>query len=276
MSEILEYDPNDESNIGKSEEAIKQDCESKAFKRLAGRLKKACPHLKIMALLDGLYANGPIVKLCRKYKWQFMIVLQDKCLKDVWEDANFLIKLEPRNTFEKKWRGRQQVFTWANDIEYYYDNDKKKVILHVVVCHETWEEVDKKTNEIVTRKSKHAWVSSESIDRFNVHERCNLAGRHRWNIEHSFLEEKHGGYQYEHCFSYNWNAMKGYHYIMRIAHALNVMARYTKIIAKYVKQMGQRAFIDFIRISYQMLALADGLQEYIAEKLSESYQVRLV
>jgi len=180
-------------------------------------------------------------------KWQFMIVLQDKSLKSVWEEVHALTKLAPQNACERRWRGRKQVFTWSNDIEYDYDSDQKTQSVHVVICHETWEEVDNKTNEVVVKKSKHAWLSSEPLNQDNVHERCNLAGRYRWNIEHSFLEEKHHGYGYEHCFSYDWNAMKGYHYLMRIAHALNVLARYTKAIGKYVKEMGQRAFIRFVR-----------------------------
>jgi chromate transporter len=41
------------------------------------------------------------------------------------------------------------------------------------------------------------------------------AARHRWNIETEILVEKLYGYNYEHCFSYSWNAMKGYHYWKR-------------------------------------------------------------
>jgi hypothetical protein len=37
----------------------KQDCELKAFYRLAGRLKQTFPRLPICLLLDGLFAGGP-------------------------------------------------------------------------------------------------------------------------------------------------------------------------------------------------------------------------
>ncbi len=73
----------------------------------------------------------------------------------------------------------------------------------MVVCDENWEEVAKDSNEIVARTSLHAWISLKPLNRNNLHERCNLGARHRWNIEHGFLVEKHHGYQYEHCFSYN-------------------------------------------------------------------------
>ncbi len=62
MSEFLSYT---EGDTGTN----KQDCEQKAFRRLAGRLKSAFPKLRIMALLDGLYPSGPMMELLRKKKW---------------------------------------------------------------------------------------------------------------------------------------------------------------------------------------------------------------
>jgi hypothetical protein len=61
-----------------------------------------------------------------------------------------------------------------------------------------------------------------------VHTRCNLGARYRWGIEGAFLVEKHQGYSYEHAFAKPWNAMKGYHYLMRLAHLLNTLGALTK------------------------------------------------
>ena len=61
------------------------------------------------------------------------------------------------------------------------------------------------------------------------------------------LVEKRCGYQYEHCFSYSWNAMKGYHYLMRIAHLLNVLVLNAARLSKLVSTVGARGFIAFIR-----------------------------
>ena len=41
-----------------SVEEIKQDCETKAFLRLAGRIKKRFPRLPILLLADSLYASS--------------------------------------------------------------------------------------------------------------------------------------------------------------------------------------------------------------------------
>ena len=56
-----------------SAKEIKQDCETKAFKRLAERIKKRFPRLPILLLVDSLYASKLVVDLCREYKWEFLI-----------------------------------------------------------------------------------------------------------------------------------------------------------------------------------------------------------
>jgi len=241
MSEFLEYTKGDISEK-------KEDCEIKAFKRLAGRLKNEFKRLNIMILLDGLYPNGPIMEICRKNKWDFMIVLQDKSLPTVWSEFYGLQKLQTEQKIKMNWGERRQEFEWINDIEYYYgQNQKKHMTLHVVTCKESWEEVDSSSCEIIIRTSRHAWISSKPLTEDNVHDRCNLLARHRWGIETNILIEKRHGYQYEHCFSYNWNAMKGYHYLMRLAHLFNVLSEYSESLSSQIKETGIRNLIHFIR-----------------------------
>lgn len=241
MSEFLSYADGDIANA-------KQDCEQRAFHRLAGRLKDAFSHLPIMIFLDGLYPNGPIVELCRKQNWEFMIVLQDGSLPRVWREAEGLKKLLPDNHHDRQWHNRQQHFWWVNDIEHHYGpNDRLHQKVHVVVCEESWQEIAKGSTEAIIKTARHAWISSRPLSAANVHERCNLGARHRWSgIESSFLVEKHHGYQYEHAFAYNWSAMKGYHYLMRLAHMINVVAQHASTLVKIVKSLGMRGFIDFV------------------------------
>jgi hypothetical protein len=61
--------------------------------------------------------------------------------------------------------------------------------------------------------------------------------------------EKRQGYCYEHAFSHTWNAMKGYHYLMRLAHLLNALALATKRVASQVQALGVQAFLRFVRES---------------------------
>jgi hypothetical protein len=226
----------------------KQDCELNAFKRLAVRIKGYFPRLSIMLLLDGLYAVGTVMEICRKYDWDFMIVLKDNCLPSVWAEVNGLSQLKEnkQNHFERKWGNRQQKFYWVNDIEYYWNNDKKVETIHVVICEETWEEIDR-DGKVIQKHSRHAWISAKPLAKNNIHYRCNQAARHRWSIENCILVEKHYGYSYEHGFALDWNAMRGYHYLMRLGHLINQLASKSIYIVDMVRSKGNRAFILFVR-----------------------------
>ncbi len=265
MSEFLSYTEGDTDRK-------KQDCETKAFKRLAERLKSTFKRLPIMLLLDGLYANGPVMEICHINRWDYMIVLKDKSLTTVWEEYNVLQGLESQNLFKRKWGNRKQTFKWVNNIEY-QDDRKKTHLVHVVVCKETWEEVDQKTNKIVVLKSKHAWISSKMLNKSNIHKRCNLAARHRWNIESEILIQKHHGYQYEHCFSYNWNAMKGYHFLMRIGLTLNVLVQYSECFIDVIKTLGKRGAIKFV---FETLKGPWLDSDYVNKQLKKPFQLRLI
>jgi len=265
MSEFLSYTEGDT-------ERKKQDCEIKAFKRLARRLKSTFKRLPIMLLLDGLYANGPVMEICHDNRWDYMIVLKDDSLTTVWREYDALQGLDFQNFFKMKWGNRKQSFRWINDIEYEYDKGKIRPV-HLVVCKEIWEEVDNKSNEVVTRTSKHAWISSKPLSKWNIHERCNLAARHRWNIESEILIQKHHGYQYEHCFSYNWNAMKGYHYFMRIGLMLNVLVQYSECFIEVIKTLGKRGTIKFV---FETLKGPWLDVDYVKKKLEKPAQLRLI
>jgi hypothetical protein len=254
----------------------KQDCEQKAFHRLAQRLKQCFSHLPILLLLDGLYPNGPIIQRCRQNNWDFMIVLQDSSLPTLWEEINGLDKLQPPPCWKQNWGDRRQRFRWYNDLDYVYADPAtgrpKEHRLHVVLCEESWEEIAPESTAVVQKNSRHVWISAQPLHRGNLHSRCNLGGRHRWGIEAGMLVEKHHGYQYEHCFSYDWEAMRGYHYLMRLGHALNVLARYSVALAKYVRELGVRGLIEFVR---QTLAGPWLKAEELQQIASAFCQIRL-
>ncbi len=239
LSEFLEYAKGDT-------DAHKQDCEQRAFARLSERLKALFPRLPILLLLDGLYANGPVMQRCRHYHWQFMSVLKNQDLATVWEEFHALHALQP-NGFRRNWGQRRQRFSWVNGIDYAFSqHGRRHLSLHVVVCEETWETVDDQGHR-VTKSARHAWLSSHPLSRDNVHERCNLGARYRWGIEANFLVEKHQGYHYEHAFALNWSAMKGYHYLMHLAHLFNALARFARHLRDLYRELGVRSAIAFIR-----------------------------
>lgn len=225
----------------------KQDCEQKAFRRLARRLKAWFPRRRLLLILDGLYPNGPVMTLCRQNHWDFMMVLPRDCLPSVWDEVAGLIALdtddEQYGTYH--WGDRDQQFRWVNAIDYAYRAPTGQMLrqrVHVALCQETWVDADGRSH-----RALWAWISGQRLDADNIVARCNRAGRHRWAIEAEFLIEKRYGDHFEHAYSYNWAALKGWHYLMKLAHLLNVLTLWSQVGSDLLKRRGYRDTIRFLR-----------------------------
>ena len=121
------------------ETPTKQDCELKAFYRLAERLKQRFPRLPICLLLDGLFAGGPTFTRCEQYGWKYLITLQDGDLPSVHHDFDALTKLAPENhlTFTPSgYPPTPQAYRWMNDLSY-VDSEHQTHCLAVIECLET-------------------------------------------------------------------------------------------------------------------------------------------
>ena len=231
------------ASSGMSTEAFKQDCETKAFYRLTERLVKLLGKGVVTMLLDGIYACGPIVSLCNQYGWEFMITLKRSCLTTVWDDFNGLRKIESDNALATAAGSRNQLYQWSNGIEYIYGANRKKLMLNVVTCEETWTEAHPRSGGIPEEKiTEYAWLSSRPINIKNVERLCSL-GRSRWYIEIGFLVEKHNGYNYSHCYSYDWNTMKGFHVLMKYGIFINTLLMRSQSLCDFVIPCGNMGFI---------------------------------
>ncbi|OPZ90870.1 MAG: hypothetical protein BWY74_02171 [Firmicutes bacterium ADurb.Bin419] len=99
------------------------------------------------------------------------------------------------------------------------------------------------------KETRYAWISSKPITEKNVFNRCTKIARYRWKIENNILVEKHQGYWLEHCYSYTWNAMEGFHYLMKIGHFINAMAMNSEILIERLLKRGIRGFIDDLKLA---------------------------
>ena len=239
LTETLENE-----DFGKDEEQKKQDCELKAFGRLADRLVKLVGKGCATLVLDGLYAGGPVISQCKSYGWDYMIVLKSGSMPAVWEDFEGLRKIELENELKAECGGRMQSYAWSNGIEYTYGNNHKRMLLNIVTCKETWIEYNsRKGTKPKQMETSYAWLSSERISHKNVLELCNAIARRRWCIENHFHVEKNDGYNMTHCYSYNWDAMKGFHTLMKYAHFMNTLIAHSYMTKEYVKADGISGFI---------------------------------
>lgn len=209
--------------------ASKQDSELKAFARLAPRLKAAFPRLPIVLSLDGLYAEGPVFDLCRRYEWHFIAVLKDADLPSVNQEFEALSALQAKNRL--RWRTGQglkvlQLYRWADDIEY-LDSQGRTHYVSVLQCLES----KPKQNSA----NKHKWVTSLKLTPQNVPPIANEGGRIRWKIENEgFNIQKNGGYALEHAYSNHPVASKVYYLLMQLAHLLFQLLSHGSLLKKLV------------------------------------------
>jgi hypothetical protein len=191
--------------------ATKQDCELKAFCRLAPRLKKAFPQLNLCLCLDALYANGTVLDVCEQSRWKYVIVFKQGSLPSVWEDYQGLLALSPetRRTHEPR-PGCQQRFAWAPDLQY-VDDQHRSHRFNAFQCIE-------KDND---QERFFAWITNFSIRSDNVATLANRGGRCRWKIENEgFNAQKNGGFNLEHAYSIHDRQIKNYYLLLQIAHLI--------------------------------------------------------
>ncbi len=197
-----------------------------------------------MVFADALFAAQPVLEKLQAYHWQYVVQFSKNKLKDFAALLNSEKEHAQPVPGQPYYRERQQGFYWYNNVTWGYDFNLK---IHLAGCAESWDEVDKKTGEIIKKHSEHRWLSSIKINIDNVHELCNLGARKLGLIEDSIHTEKHRGYHYEHAFSYDWNAMQGFHLLMRMAHTVNALSEFTKKIKTWIKAQGVGAILKVIR-----------------------------
>jgi len=244
----------------------KQDCETKAWNRMAPKLNKLVGN-GAMVIFDGLYASGPVIVQCRKYGWDYIIVLKAGSMPSFTEEAHGLMDCEPSNRAERTVDGRHQVVRWANNVEHMISGNHKYIYLNVVTMEESWTESHtiKKTGP-EEKRVIYQWISSIPLNKDNVWNICSL-GRNRWLVEINFKTEKHSGYGFGHYFSYNWDLNKAYHYLMKFGHFINVMLMSSCGLTELVSSLGGiSGFLAKVKLIFSGAVLdADSIRAAVLE-----------
>jgi hypothetical protein len=203
--------------------AKKQDCELKAFVRLAETLKRHFPQLPILLLGDALYANQTVFAICRANDWRFIFTFKAGSLPALFAEYETLRDMEPQNRVKRREGTVLQRFAWVNDLE--YEGHR----LAAFECRET--ERDK--------EHSFAWITDLKVGCASVVTLANRGGRLRWKIENEgFNIQKNGGYELEHAYSQNENAGKSFYFLLQVAHALNQLMIKGGLLGDFFRTFG--------------------------------------
>ena len=234
-SEFIENNGEDaERQKEMSEEERKQDCETKAFKRLAEKLKKAFPRLPIILLADSLYASEPVMEICRGNGWDYIIRYKTGSIPSITE--------EYENIPEK---GRSGHAEYVNDIDY---NGNPVNMLRY------WEERIKKGE---TEKKEYQWLTNIRINKRNA-EKTAGAGRKRWKIENEgFNRQKNWQGDITHACSWDRNAMKNHYLMIQIADMVKQLYEWFFLKKKGIKKSQKNISSELLASFARQLTIED-------------------
>lgn len=183
----------------------KQDCEIKAFKRLAEKIKKEYPKLKIIISGDALYACKPVIDICKENEWKYIIRFKEGAIPSLYKEFETIVTKVNEST--------KANYEYVTKLD--YQEEKVKVIKYTE---------PKKETEFV-------YITDLPITNKNIEESIKL-GRKRWKIENEgFNIQKNGTFDIGHLYSKNQVAIKVHYLMIQIAHILR------QILEKGIKEI---------------------------------------
>lgn len=202
------------------EDISKQDCEQRAFTRLAKRLKWDFPQLNICLAVDGLYLTRPVMDICARNRWHYLITFKEGSAEALFQEYEALLGLTPENSLRKEHDGVTANYRWMNDIDW----DDRGV--HVLENRE----------QTAKGEKRFVWATDFRVDRENVERLEREGGRARWIIENQgFNMQKNGGYGLEHAFSNNGTAMKNLYLLTQMAHLFNQLLEKGSLLREHIE-----------------------------------------
>jgi hypothetical protein len=216
----------------------KQDCETKAFKRLAQAVARKHPHMKFFILLDSLYCNEPVINICRSHGWGCSVAFkgasQNRPLMDEFiEGINSARK--NRKTIELKQNSRSSLkieLKWCNNASHRFGGKEVKGLNYI--------------EGVITRRHadgmetvfKMAYITSTEISMLNALEVFNTC-RERWKIENNgFNFQKNSALNVGHNFCSKGHAAFNYYLFAQIAHTILQLTCLTDIVRHWRKKQG--------------------------------------
>ncbi|KSV58558.1 transposase [Acetivibrio ethanolgignens] len=206
---------NSEEYRNQSKEAIKQDCESKAFVRLAKKIKKRFPRLPIIITADGLYVSHTVTDICKTNGWDYIIRYKEGCAPSMAQEYRAIPEKESCGT----------------DIEYQNEVIFGKDSVNLIHYHET---------KIVNGEEKTTeffWITNIEITGKNARKLVK-AGRNRWKIENQgFNRQKRWQGNIEHACSWNAQAQRNHYLMEQIADFMKQLYEYFYLAKNEIRKL---------------------------------------
>jgi hypothetical protein len=205
-----------------------QDCELAAFVRLAGRLKKDYPQLPLCLCLDGLYANGTVMDICRHNNWKYFISFKEGSLPALWTEYQTLLEQSPDNRrVGKTPDGVRQSFAWVGPLEHV--DDRKRIHRpHAFQCQETRQ----------GQTTTFAWLTNWQVTADNVAALANRGARCRWKIENEgFNVQKNGGFNLEHAYSTGQRQIGNFYVLLQLAHLILQLIEHGSLLTPNARKL---------------------------------------
>jgi hypothetical protein len=216
---------------GKGAEAVKQDCELKALRRLLPRLEKEYPQLRFVLALDSLYGCGPVFALAQELGWSFVVTFKEGRTPALWREYRALSAQCPENYLRREWGdGRVQEFRWVSRLDY-EDSEGRSWSLDALECTETAAEGG---------RQYFAWLTPLPVGRKTVEEVAQKAGRYRWKVENEgFNRQKNSGLNLEHVYSTDPEKWKSYYLLLQIAFVLVQLLERGSLLRRLAEEAGR-------------------------------------
>jgi len=199
----------------------KQDCERRAFERLAQKLKQTYARLSVCLCADGLYPNNTFFALCKQFQWKYIVTLTDKSLKNFWKKIRLINREAKINIKTEKHTVIKLKHQWINNTDF------NNYTHNWIQLNETMTSKDKKNDKDKHQKFVH--LTNIEITQDNAH-LISQTGRLRWNIENQgFDQQKNHGYNISHQYCRkSYTGLKNFYQCCQIAHLINQLLQLTK------------------------------------------------
>ena len=234
MSEMIN---NEDKTVGneteedvkkKGTEAIKQDCEINASKRLLKKLREVYPKMPFRIIADSLYPSETLISLCEDLLLEYIFVLKDKKIPTILQEFLTLVSAPDGNRMIIEKADKWILIMWANEID--YNGHKVNVI----------RQITRKKNKTGNEKdSIWMWITNRTVTEKNVLKIIACAKSRDYIENQGFREQKiTSGIDMEHVYSKDINAIRVIYTIIQLTHLMLQIIEHSNICGEFNKKYG--------------------------------------